>query len=237
MNAGSSITPFQIVFVVFIVLLIAVVGGIIIRYDQKRKRNHREIAEQLGFAVVPKLPKEILHRVKQVFQTSTRVKASNAVYKQINGRDVYVMDVSYSNMRAENGEVEYRAVCMIDEQLNLPFFLMLYQFEEVYGQAGKRINQLLKLAVGLLGMKKISFNHVAFEQKYQVYGFKEEEIRRVFTARLLMDLCGTDEWLIRAAGDCICFNTYTMQKGGNLKLSEMQAHLESAQRLMNWLTE
>ena len=193
MNAGSSITPFQIVFVVFIVLIIAVVGGIIVRYDQKRKQNNREIAGQLGYMPVSKLPEEMLHRVKQVYQTSTRVKPSNAAYKQIDGRDVYVMDVSYSNMRAENGEVEYRAVCMLHERLDLPFFLMLYQFEEVYGQAGKKINQLMKLAIGLLGMKKVSFNHPGFEKKYQIYGFKEEEIRRVFTARLLMDLSETDE--------------------------------------------
>ena len=237
MNTDSSITPFQIIFVVMIVLIIAVVGGIIIRYDQKRKQNNCAIAEQLGFVAVPKLTKEILHRVKRVYQTSTRVKASNTAYKQMDGRDVYVMDVSYANMRAENGEVEYRAICMMNEQLDLPFFLMLYQFDEVYGQAGKKINQLMKLAVEILGMKKIPFNHPAFEKKYQVYGFKEEEIRRIFTARLLMDLSGTDEWLIRAEGDCVCFNTYTMQRGGLITLQEMQEQLENAQHLLGWLTE
>lgn len=237
MNAGSSITPFQIIFVVIIVLIIAVVGGMIIRYDRRRKLNNLAIAEQLGFTAIKKLPKEILRRVKMVYQTSTRVKAFNIAYKQMDGRDVYVMDVSYSNMRAENGEVEYRAACMIDEVMNLPFFLMLYQFDEVYGPAGKKINQLMKIAVQLLGMKKVSFNHPAFEQKYHVYGFKEEEIRRVFTAQLLVDLSGTNQWLIRAEGDCVCFNTYAMQKGGLITIQQMQEQLENAQRLLGWLTE
>jgi hypothetical protein len=228
---------FQTIFVVVILGIIAVVGFMMIQYDRKRKLQYREIAEQLGFTTLSKMPADVLKRIKRTYQTSTQVKASNISQKKINGRDVYLMDISYTNMRAENGEVEYRMICMIHEQLNLPFFLMLYQFEEVYGVAGSKINRLMKIAIELLGMKKISFNHPAFEKKYQVYGFMEEEIRKVFTPRLLMDFSGTDQWLIRAEGDCVCFNTYTVQKGGQLTFEQMQNQLASAQDLLGWLTE
>ena len=228
---------FQIIFVAIILAVTAVVAFMMIQYDHKRKQQYRELAEQLGFTTLKQIPGEVLQRIKRTYQTSTQVKASTVAQKQINGREVYLMDVSYANMRAENGEVEYRVVCMLHERLNLPFFLMLYQFEEVYGAAGSKINKLMKIAIPLLGMKKISFNHPAFEKKYQVYGFKEEEIKRVFTARLLMDLSGTEQWLVRAEGDCVCFNTYVVQKGGELTMEQMHHQLDSAQTLLQWLTE
>ncbi|MBI9049905.1 MAG: hypothetical protein JEZ00_10820 [Anaerolineaceae bacterium] len=238
MNAEQAITPFQIIFASLIVLFILVVGVYIMLQSRKRAKNDQVLSATLGFQPLSKLPPDVLMRVKGAYQTSTRVKVSNAAQFKSGNEEMYLFDISYQNMRAENGEVEYRTICMLVPNINLPFFLMLYKFENVYGQAGGLINKMFRMAIRFLDMKKIDFSlHPLFDKKYQLYGFKEENIRAVFTPRLLMDLSGTDQWIIRAEGDCVCFNTYDMRRGKMITQLELTQHIQQARKLAGWLSE
>jgi hypothetical protein len=235
-ETNHAINFLQVGFAVSCLLFMTVLTIIMVRYNRKRNQRDRLLAEALGFIFQNKPDQALIERIKRTYQTSQRVKVNHAFLKSTPMEQIYLCDVSYYNMQADNGELDYRTVCLLSPRIDLPFFIMLYQFDQVYGPAGNMLNQILEKTLLVMGMTEVSFDlQPQFSKKYQVFGFDEKEIRKVFTHNLIQNLTGTENWLVRAEKDCICFNTYQMRRGETISMNELSEHIRHAQQFAQWI--
>ena len=229
---------FQIGMVVSCILVIAVITVLMIVFSRKRNQADRALAEQIGFTHLNRPDPQLVEKVKSIYRISGTAKISNVSMKTTPDETVYLCNISYSDNHSDGGEVEYRSVCILNSRLNLPPFMMMYQFDQVYGPMGGLINGLLDKAIGMTGLQEVDFSHhPRFEAKYRVFTYQTEAVQQIFNDTLLENLSNTDNWLVRAEGDCICFNTYEMRRGKEITGAQLSQHIRDALQFSYWIAE
>ena len=214
-----------------------VIVVIMIIFARKRATADRALAEQLGFTPQAKIDPLLHSKVQALYRISGNTKLYNVSQKTTPDEMVYLCDISYESAHSDSGEVEYRTVCIVNPRLNLPSFLMMYQFDQVYGKMGNIINGLLDKAIGMTGLQEIDFPaHPRFAAKYRVFSYQPESVKRIFSASLLDNLADTENWLVRAEGDCFCFNTYAMRRGNEITQEQLSRHIRDALQFSYWIS-
>ncbi|MCE1253757.1 MAG: hypothetical protein LWX83_09440 [Anaerolineae bacterium] len=233
-NFGETI---QLGIVLSCVLVMGLLTILAVWYSRKRNKANAEQALALGFKLQSRPDKNFRRRIEHLYRLSNKVQVANVAFRRMGETEVYLCDISVSGREADSGETEYRSVCVISPRLNLPFFMLVYQFEQVYALAGKLITPLLEKMIEWRGLQSISFEDAPlFNKKYQIFSNDEAKIRSIFSDTVLAKLSNTQEWIIRGEGDIFTFNRYEIRRGKPLTQVDINEQVNLAQQFLDWIT-
>ena len=232
-NLGETI---QIGIVVSCVLVMGILTVWAIWFARERNRANAEQAKALGFKLLSRPDKTFRKRIEHLYRISDQVRISNVAMKRRGEEEIYLCDISLSSRNDDSGEMEYRTVCIISPHLDLPYFLLLYQFEQVYALAGKFMTPLLDKIVQSRGLEAIKFeNESLFNEKYLLFSNNETKAKNIFSDTLIAKLSNTQNWVIRGEDDMFTFNRFEVRRGKVLTQAEINEQINLALQVFEWM--
>ena len=226
----------KISIVVTFLLVFISVTLVIVYYNHKRIQHNQNLAKSLGFVEQSNADPRLLHSIKLLYKNSGNIKLEHLSSKNTPDEAVFLCDLYQEYENSDNGDVDFRTVCVLLHEVELPHFVMAYQLPSASGTTQKLIQQLIKILTKKSGMREVPFSqHEKFSKAYMVLANEPDKVTRIFTQEVLDKLANTTNWLIRAGGDVICFNTYEIRKGEQLTREQLSEHIRSAIQFAHWI--
>jgi hypothetical protein len=166
-----------VVAIVIAVVIFVVVAAVVLYGQQKRVKQLRAIAAQLGYQFVEQGPGlfDTLRGFPLFSQVHSHARtATNLLRGEADGAAATLFDYSYAVGQGKNQRYHTQSVLLFEsERLNLPPFALR---PEGFGQKVR----------GLLGQQDINFQeHPAFSSAYVLQGTSEAQIRALFDSKKL----------------------------------------------------
>ena len=198
---------------------IALVIGLVVRYEKKRREGFQRVAEELGLPFYPKGDADLLSTLNgfPLFSQGHSRKMKNLLYGQIDDGDVAVFGYRYTTRSGENSATfRQNVVYFRSSDMDLPRFTL--RPEHMFHRIGS-----------VMGYQDIDFDsHPNFSKRYLLRGDDENAIRATFTDAILTFFESQNRICIEAGGDQLIFYR-TMKR---VKPREVVAFLEEASRAL-----
>lgn len=177
-----------------VVSLVAAVIGFAIWIEQRRTKQIREAAVELGFEVLDSLPADMdgCRSRFALFNSGRARKVSNVLQRQVEGLQVLLYDYTFTTGSGKHSHTHHQTVAMFGSQeLNLPEFRLSPE------------GWLSKLAQ-MFGTQDIDFeDSPEFSKQFVLAGTSELAIREFFDADRRTSLTVFDGLCVETCNDCV----------------------------------
>ncbi len=177
-----------------VVSLVAAAIGVAVWFEQRRTRQIREAAVELGFEVLESLPADTDgYRSRfALFNSGHGRKVRNVLRRQVEGLQVLLYDYSYTTGSGKHSHTYHQTVAMFwSQELKLPEFRLSPE------------GWLSKLTQ-MFGTQDIDFDDSPeFSKKFVLAGTIETAIRDFFDAERRTALTTFDGLCVETCSDCV----------------------------------